>query len=159
VPVSLGGCLLLVVFGVMFFALLLKSLWGLGEVSDYGKHVAVIHVSGVITAGKSESGLFSGSAVGSEDLVAQLERARKNDDAKAIVLRINSPGGSPAGSEEVYKEIMRIRRGKDAKPVYTSMADVAASGGYYIACASDRIYADSSTRTGSIGVIWHAQAM
>ena len=153
IPVSLGGCLLVIICGVAFFALLFKGLWSLGgEVSDYGKHIALIRVTGVITAGKSESGLFSGSSCGSEDLIDQLERARKNDDVKAIVLRINSPGGSPAGSEEVYNEIMRVRRA--GKIVYTSMADVTASGGYYIASASDRIYADSSTLTGSIGVIW-----
>lgn len=154
IPASLGGCLILVILGIAFFALLFKSIGSIGEVSDYGKHIALIRVTGVITAGKSEGGLFSGSSCGSEDLIDQLERARKNDDVKAIVIRVNSPGGSPAGSEEVYNEIMRIRKGKDHKLVYTSMADVAASGGYYIASASDKIYADSSTLTGSIGVIW-----
>lgn len=151
-PVSLGGCLLLLILGFTFFYLLFKGIGSIGEVSDYGKHVAVIRVGGVITAGRSESGIFGGAVSGSEDIIAQLEKARKNGDAKAILLRINSPGGSPAGSEEVFNEIMRVRRA--GKPVYTSMADVAASGGYYIACASDRIYADSSTLTGSIGVIW-----
>lgn len=151
-PVSLGGCLLLFILGAAFFGLLFKGMSSFGGVSDYGKHVAIIRVTGVITAGRSESGLFGGSVSGSEDVISQLERARKNRDVKAIVLRINSPGGSPAGSEEVYNEIMRVRR--SGKIVYTSMADVAASGGYYIACASDRIYADSSTLTGSIGVIW-----
>lgn len=158
IPVSLGGCLLFCIMGVLLLGLLFKGLWSLGEVSDYGgRHVALIRVSGVITAGKSESGFMSGSTCGSEDLISQLEKARKDDDAKAILLRINSPGGSPAGSEEVYNEIMRIRR--SGKPVYVSMADVAASGGYYIASASDRIYADSSTLTGSIGVIWDVTDM
>lgn len=146
-----GGCLLLLILGVALFAMLIKGLSGFGEVSEYGSHVAIIRVTGVITAGKAESGLFGGSSCGSEDLIYQLEKARKNDDAKAILIRINSPGGSPAGSEEVYNEIVRVRKDK---PVYVSMGDVAASGGYYIASASDRIYADSSTLTGSIGVIW-----
>ncbi len=146
-----------VVLGVLFLGFIglifaVRGIMNLGEVSSFGSHVALIRVTGVITAGKSESGLFSGSSAGSDDLITQLERARKSDDVKAIVLRINSPGGSPAGSEEVYKEIMRVRR--SGKVVYTSMADVAASGGYYIASASDKIYADSSTLTGSIGVIW-----
>ena len=115
-------------------------------------HIALIRVSGEITAGKSEGGVFSGSVSGSDDIVAQLERARKSRSAKAIVLRINSPGGSAAGSEEVNKEIYRVRQ--SGKPVYTSMADVAASGGYWIASASDKIYADANTLTGSIGVIF-----
>lgn len=152
IPVGLGGCLFVVLLGIAFFGLLFKGLWNLGEVSERGKHVALIRVDGVITAGKGQAGIFSGSTCGSEDLIAQLEKARKNKSVAAIVLRINSPGGSPAGSEEVYNEIMRVR--KAGKIVYTSMADVAASGGYYIASASDRIYADSSTLTGSIGVIW-----
>lgn len=146
-----------VVIAVLFLGLLglvfaVRGLVGLGQVSSFGSHVALIRVTGVITAGKSESGLFSGSSAGSDDLIDQLERARKSREVKAIVLRINSPGGSPAGSEEVYNEIVRVRN--SGKKVYTSMADVAASGGYYIASASDKIYADSSTLTGSIGVIW-----
>jgi len=154
IPVVLGGLALLALMMVVI-GLIVRGMPGFGEFGGYGKHIALIRVDGVITAGRSESGLFSGSSCGSEDVIAQLERARKNDDVGAIVLRINSPGGSPAGSEEVYKEIMRIRSdSRHSKKVYSSMADVAASGAYYIASASDRIYADSSTLTGSIGVIW-----
>jgi protease-4 len=83
-------------------------------------------------------------------LVEQLEKARKDSSVKAIVLRINSPGGSAAASEEIYNEILRVR---ERKPVYASMGDVAASGGYYIAAACNRVYANSATATGSIGVI------
>ena len=148
IPVVIG-VLLLGFIGLIFAV---KGIMSIGEVSTFGNHVALIRVTGVITAGKSESGMFSSSSAGSDDLIAQLERARKCNDVRAIVLRIDSPGGSPAGSEEVYHEIMRVRR--SGKVVYTSMADVAASGGYYIASASDKIYADASTLTGSIGVIW-----
>jgi protease-4 len=116
-----------------------------------GKHIALIRVSGVITGGGSSSDFFGGSTSGSEDIIDQLERARKNDRAKAIIIRIDSPGGSAAASEEVWNEIMRVRK---SKPVYTSMGDVAASGGYYIASACDRIFADYNTLTGSIGVIF-----
>lgn len=154
IPVVLGGVLVLVVL-MIGVGLLLQGLPGFAELS-YGRHIALIRVDGVITAGRSTSGLFSGSYCGSEDLIEQLERARKNKDVGAVVLRIDSPGGSPAGAEEVYKEIMRVRK---TKPVYSSMADVAASGAYYIASASDRIYADSSTLTGSIGVIWDVADM
>jgi len=154
IPVVLVGLLVLVVL-MIGLGLFLASLPGFEELT-YGRHIALIRVDGVITAGRSESGLFSGPYCGSEDVVEQLERARKNKDVGAVVLRINSPGGSPAGSEEVYNEIMRVRKDK---PVYASMADVAASGAYYIASASNRIYADSSTLTGSIGVIWDVADM
>ena len=122
-----------------------------------GNHIALVRVSGVITAGKSGASLFGDRAAGSEDLVAQLEKARKDDSAKAILIRINSPGGSAAGSEEVYNEIIRVRR--SGKPIYASMGDVAASGGYYIASACDRIYTDGGTLTGSIGVIFETTDM
>jgi len=154
VPIGIGvgvGCLVL---AVVFFALMVGFITaaGLSGGEVRGGNVALIRVTGTITGGKSDMGLLSGSAAGAEDLVNQLERARKDSNIKAIVIRINSPGGSAAGSEEVWREIMRVR--KSGKPVYASMADVAASGGYYIASACDRIYADASTITGSIGVIF-----
>lgn len=158
IPISLAvGCLPWIILAVLGVGAIFSGISSLGGISDHGRHVALIRISGVITAGRSESGLFSGTYCGSDDLIEQLERARKNDDVKAIVLRIDSPGGSPAGSEEVYNEINRVRRA--GKIVYTSMADVAASGAYYIASASDRIYANASTLTGSIGVIWDVTDM
>lgn len=154
VPIGIGvgvGCLVL---AVAFFALMIGFIAAAGLSGGEARsgNVALIRVTGTITGGKSGMGLLSGSAAGAEDLVNQLERARKDSNIKAIVIRINSPGGSAAGSEEVWREIMRVR--KSGKPVYASMADVAASGGYYIASACDRIYADASTITGSIGVIF-----
>lgn len=150
-----GGCLLLAILGLFILFGIGVIAGGAGE--PFGEHVALIHVNGVITAGKSSGGPFSSSTSGSEDLVAQLESVRKNDDAKAVVIRINSPGGSPSGSEEVYNAIRRVR--DDGIPVYISMGDVAASGGYYIAAAADKIYADASTLTGSIGVIFQTTDM
>jgi len=144
----IGGLILLTLIGIFAFIAVTFS----GGTSEHGKHIALIRVNGVITSGRGGAGLFSGSVAGSDDIIDQLEKARENDSAKAVVLRIDSPGGSPAASEEVYNEIKRVQRA--GKPVYTSMADVAASGGYYIASASDKIYADASTITGSIGVIW-----
>jgi len=106
----------------------------------------------VITAGRGSSGAFGGQAgAGAEQIIEQLEKFRKDDDVKSAVIRINSPGGSAAGSQEVYQEVNRCR--KEGKKLTVSMGDVAASGGYYIASAADRIYADSATMTGSIGVI------
>ncbi|HEY3281723.1 MAG TPA: signal peptide peptidase SppA, partial [Armatimonadota bacterium] len=112
----------------------------------------LIHVSGLITGGQSSGGLLSGAGAASEDLIKQLREAAKDDSIKAIVLRINSPGGTAAGSQEINQEVQRVRR-ESHKKVYVSMGDVAASGGYYIASAADRIYANGSTLTGSIGVI------
>lgn len=155
IPVSLAiGCLPWV---LVFFLTMALAISGGSRDQVSGNHVALIKISGVITGGSSDVSPFGSDSGGSETIIKQLESARKNRSAKAIVLRINSPGGSAAGSEEVYKEIMLIR--KEGKPVFTSMGDVAASGGYYIASACDKIYADSSTLTGSIGVIFETPDM
>ena len=159
IPVSLVvGCLPWLIIAIIFIVAACAGMSSFGgSVTERGEHIALIRITGVITSGRSVTSMFSDSTAGSDDLIDQLEKARKNKSVKAIVLRINSPGGSPAASEEVYKELMRIRA--DKKPIYTSMADVAASGGYYIAAASDKIYADDSTLTGSIGVIWDVADM
>ena len=78
-----------------------------------------------------------------------LRKLRDNDDVKAVVLRVNSPGGSAYGSDQIWREVVRL---KEKKPVIVSMGDYAASGGYYISCAADRIFADPTTLTGSIGI-------
>ncbi|MFI5203860.1 MAG: signal peptide peptidase SppA, partial [Flavobacteriales bacterium] len=106
--------------------------------------VAVIYASGEIIDGKGNKEI-----IGSETLAKQIRRARLNKKVKAIVLRINSPGGSALASEVIWRE---TQLAKKEKPVIVSMGDLAASGGYYIACGADRIYAQPSTLTGSIGV-------
>jgi protease-4 len=111
-------------------------------------HVAVISFYGAIADTKDTSILKGGTTP--QDFIEQINGAGKNDSVKAIVVRINSPGGSPAASQEMYEA---IRRARAKKPVYCSMGDVAASGGYYISSACDKIYADPATLTGSIGVI------
>jgi protease-4 len=103
-----------------------------------GDAVGVIDLSGVIS---EESG---------RPIVEQLDKWRKKSSIRAIVLHVNSPGGEVAISQEIYDAILRVR---EDKPVVVSMAGVAASGGYYIACAADRIVANPGTLTGSIGVI------
>ncbi len=87
----------------------------------------------------------------SETVVDQLDRMQRDASVKAVVLRIDSPGGGVAASQEIYDAIRRLR--DEEKPVVASMAGVAASGGYYIACAADSIVANPGTLTGSIGVI------
>jgi protease IV len=105
--------------------------------------IAVIYASGAIDSGTSEDGIKS------EDLSRTIREARRDSSIKAIVLRINSPGGSAYGSEVIWRE---VKLAAETKPVIASMGDVAASGGYYIACAADTIMADRTTITGSIGI-------
>lgn len=143
-----GGCLLLFVFiiGMAIFVGAMR-----GSSVSLGGRVALIRISGTITSGESVGSLFGDSIVGSDTIIRYLDHARRDSSIKAVVLRIDSPGGSAAASEEIYNEIRRVRL---SKPVYASMGDVAASGGYYISAACDRIYADKATLTGSIGVIF-----
>ncbi len=108
--------------------------------------VGIIYIDGVIAAG--DGGLFSPG--GADRLQEDLRRAQ-DDHTRALVIRINSPGGSAAASQEVFQEIERVRN--KGKVVVVSMADVAASGGYMIACAADHIVASPASITGSIGTI------
>lgn len=106
--------------------------------------VAVIVAEGAIVDGKGAPG-----CIGSQDLAATLKKVREDEAIKAVVLRINSPGGSALASEVLWKEIILT---KAKKPVVASMSDVAASGGYYLASACSRILAHPTTVTGSIGI-------
>lgn len=112
-----------------------------------GQHIALVNFYGEIS--DQEGGKLFG-ARGSRDFIADLDAAREDKSVKAVVLRINSPGGSAAASQELYQAIRRLR---EKKPVICSMGDAAASGGYYMAAACDKIYANPATITGSIGVI------
>jgi len=118
-----------------------------GEVS--GEHIALVVAEGEIVDGRSTESPFGGRAVGDRTLVEALREIRGRRNIRAVVLRIDSPGGSGNASDAVWQELRRLRRDK---PVIVSMGDVAASGGYYIACAADAIVADPATITGSIGV-------
>ncbi len=113
--------------------------------------IAVLRVEGVISSGQGAGSMFGMTGAYADKIVSDLRKTVEDNGIKAVVVRINSPGGSAAGSEEVFNALMEVR---DAgKPVIASMADVAASGGYFIASAADQIYADATTLTGSIGVI------
>lgn len=111
--------------------------------------IAVVYVDGVIATGRGQVGLFTEGG-GTDGLIRQLHAARDDAAVKAIVLRINSPGGTVPGSQEVGEELKKLRA--TGKPVITSMADMAASGGYWLAACTDKIYANPSTITGSLGV-------
>ena len=106
--------------------------------------IAVIYASGEIMPGKGDD-----TYIGDKNIVKALKDARENSRVKAVVLRINSPGGSALVSDLIWREVELT---KAEKPVVASMSDVAASGGYYIACNSTRIFAEPTTITGSIGV-------
>jgi len=137
-------------FGCLGSLLLVVILILVAVVSPQPRHVAVINITDTIAAASGGQGLFAAGG-GAESIVTELREATEDDRVAAIVLRINSPGGSAAASEEIYAQIMRSRA---VKPVVASLADIAASGGYYVASASDLIYSDAATITGSIGVIF-----
>ncbi len=112
--------------------------------------VALIYAEGVIVDGAGEGGMFGGGGVGSEKMRQTLRIAARDKNVKAIVLRIDSPGGSALASEVMWQA---VRRAAQEKPVVVSIGSMAASGGYYLACAGDYIYADPSAIVGSIGVV------
>lgn len=114
-----------------------------------GERIAVIYASGAIGGGRSNDGTRGDQSVGSDTLVKAINDARKDKSIKAIVLRVDSPGGSAYASDVIWHA---IEEAKKKKPVVVSMGDVAASGGYYIACNANRIVAEPSTYTGSIGI-------
>jgi protease-4 len=129
------------------------SLMTLGKYSDAtGKNasgnskdkIAVIYALGDIVGGEGDD-----QTIGSESISKAIRKARLDKNVKAIVLRINSPGGSALASDVIWREVVMAKK---AKPVVASMGDVAASGGYYIACGASRIIASPNTITGSIGV-------
>ena len=114
--------------------------------------IALIDVDGVIANVRSSSLLGSSGENPVALFAEKLEQAAQDDDVEAVVVRINSPGGAVTASDIMYTELQRFRE-KTGKPVVAAMLDVAASGGYYLACAADKIYAQPTTVTGSIGVI------
>lgn len=114
-----------------------------------GGHVALVEARGAIASGRSRRGPL-GRQVGSDTIAAALRAAAGDDRVRAVVLRVDSPGGSAVASEVIWREVSRV--GAAGKPVVVSMGDVAASGGYYIACPAEVIVALPSTLTGSIGV-------
>ena len=113
--------------------------------------IGIVHVNGAITLGGDSSSPFADASGATSTAVRKaLDKAANDDSIKAVVLRVDSPGGSAVASEIILNATKRV---KSKKPFVVSMGDVAGSGGYYVACASDVIFADESTITGSIGVV------
>lgn len=113
-----------------------------------GEQIAVYYACGDIVQSAS-TGLNQEVQIVGEKVVKDLQALRTDPKVKAVVIRVNSPGGSAYASEQIWREVTLLKK---EKPVIISMGDVAASGGYYISCASDRIFADPTTITGSIGI-------
>lgn len=143
------GCSLVFVFLLLFVFLPLYFLFSLLEEPDFsrkvasGGSVALIRVEGEISASQE-----SLSSVTPERIIEQLRWAERDRGIKAILLRINSPGGTAAASQEIFTELTRAK-----KPVVASIADIGASGAYWIACGADKIVASPTSAVGSIGVI------
>ena len=116
-----------------------------------GDRIAFLNIEGPISADVAPSSFWN-TTFSIYDFIDSLEKATKDNKVKAIIIRINSPGGTVAASQDIYDAVLRAR---EVKPVIVSMADVCASGGYYIASAADRIVAQKGTMTGSIGVIFN----
>jgi protease-4 len=114
--------------------------------------IAVLNAVGAITGGKSGFDPINGAVMGSDSLVEYIRRIRADSSIRAIILRIDSPGGSSTASDVIWRELMITKNGSNGKPIIVSMSDLAASGGYYIAMAGDVVVAQPGTLTGSIGI-------
>lgn len=110
---------------------------------DRSSQIAILYAEGSISSGNSSSDISD------RYIIRQIEKIKDNDDIKAVVFRVNSPGGSAYASEQIWQAITKL---KAVKPVVVSMGGYAASGGYYISCNADKIYAEPTTLTGSIGI-------
>jgi len=114
--------------------------------------IALLNVIGTIVSGKSGFDGVNGSVVGSDTIVDQIRKIRDDDSIKAIVVRIDSPGGSSVASDVIWRELTITHEDDPNRPIVTSMSDLAASGGYYVAVPADVIVAQPGTLTGSIGI-------
>lgn len=132
-------------FAYLFILLFVGLGWlGRGEVIQKGDHTALVELNGVIAADTQAN---------ADDVVAGLKQAFEADGTKAVVLRINSPGGSPVQAANINDEIRRLRGLHPEIPLYAVIEDICASGGYYVAVAADRIFVSKASIVGSIGVL------
>jgi len=135
-PILLGLIIVGVILGVFLLSILFLTRLGEKKAFALGDKIAVVDIKGVITS--------------SRNIIDQIDAYSEDDNVKAIILRINSPGGSVGPSQEIYREVLKAR---EKKKVIASIGSVGASGGYYVACASDLIVVNPGTITGSIGVV------
>lgn len=119
--------------------------------SKFIPKVAIVDIDGPIRSGFGGNSMFGSSVCGADEIISTLRKIEKDSTVKAVILRINSPGGTVGAAQEIFSEIHRLRN--KGKLVIASGADVMASGAYYIASACDRIFVNPGTLVGSIGVI------
>ena len=147
----------LLIFMVVFTCIALAGRvfaqgWFGGGSGASGERIALINIEGAISGSSGATSPFGDPGASSVYIAEQLHAAARDTDIKGVLLRVNSPGGSAAASDEIYQAVMDVRHA--GKPVVVSMGDVAASGGYYISAAADKVFANGATLTGSIGVIF-----
>ena len=147
VLIAVAGFGIIAVAGLA--ALVYFALNGSGSGPAFGDCVAVVHIDGTIATTQSSSLFGSSGGAASEDLVPLIAQVRKDSKYKALLLKIDSPGGSAVASKDIYDEVMAVR--SSGKPVVSYIGEEAASGGYYIASASNEIVSDPNALTGSIG--------
>lgn len=122
------------------------------EDGDELQKIVVLEVNGVIQDGEDTGALLAVSGYNHQSFLRMIEQAKNDDTVKAIVLRVNSPGGGVVESAEIHDRLLKLKK-ETKKPIYVSMGSMAASGGYYISTAGDKIFASPETITGSLGVI------
>jgi protease-4 len=127
---------------------LIENLVGVADTAKRADHVALIVASGSITM--EPGGMLSDDGIAFRPLAKTIRRVAEDDSVKAVVLRINSPGGSALASDLLWHELIQLR---EKKPLITSVGDMAASGGYYLASATQQIFAERTSIVGSIGVV------
>jgi len=142
------GVVIVLVTGACAGIAVLVSLATTGGRMGLGEAVAIVRVEGVILSGSPSVSPFGDGGAYSDQIVEHLEQAQKDSSVKAIVLRVNSPGGSVVASDEIYQQMLKVE-----KPIVVSMGELAASGGCYVSAPADLIVANPATLTGSIGVI------
>ena len=154
--ISKRGKITLAVIIVLFILAIVINFVGMKDVSSFAnknnnKYVAVVRIDGPIYGGDVNQNMLGGvSRSSSEDIMYELREATRDPNAKAVLLRINSPGGTTGATQEIAEEIDKVRN--SGKPVIVSMGDTCASAGYWLASKGDYIFASPATITGSIGV-------
>jgi len=144
----MGRLLRWILIGLGLIVVITATLRALVPSQPPGPVVAVIEVEGTIGARQER---WEPGPGGTRDVLNQIDKARRDPRVKAVVVRINSPGGSPASSQEIHAALTRLRA--DGRPVVASLADTATSGAYYVALAAEKIVANPGTITGSIGAL------
>jgi protease IV len=142
--------IIVLIFAGLSLGLLASCSMPTGVASITGDRIGLLYIEGLIQSGRPSDLSFVSTGTTSDRLVEIIQQAIDDKGIKGMVVRINSPGGSSAASQEIFDALKRFR--DSGRPVVVSMADVAASGGYYVACAANEIFANASTLTGSIGV-------